>query len=348
MFNDSTPGQGCSAPLAQPTEHCSSGRPNHPGSCSQAARTDSGVATQWSPYTSAGKGMTWTLIAMLVMVAMIIALRLVAWWGLRLASRLFGKSVTVLRQVRVRKDISGLGSRIESSFPETTRLLQARLTPRRYSGLPLTLTVVAALYIAALLGGLVEELLEADELVRLDEGINQGIGLIRTDGMITVFIWITDLGGSSALVAVALVTTGLLWAHRRGHMIAPLWLTILGSQITTYAGKHVLARPRPEFVTEVAAVTPSFPSGHSTSAMAVYGFIAYIVARDLMTTRQRFEMIYWTAVLISLIGFSRMLLGVHYASDVAAGFLVGGFWLLLGFVFAEHKRGAQAPTAPKG
>jgi len=280
--------------------------------------------------------MTWTLIFVLVMVAMIIALRLAAWWGLRLVSSLFSKSVTVLRRVQDRKDISGLGSRIRASFPETARFLQARLTPSRYTGLPLTLIVIAALYIAALLGGLVEELLEADELVCIDKDINQRIGPMRTDGMITIFIWITDLGGSAALVAVALVTTGLLWAHCRRHMIAPLWLTILGSQITTNAGKYVLARQRPEFVTEVAAVTPSFPSGHAASAMAVYGFIAYIVARELMTTRQRFEMIYWTAVLISLIGFSRMLLGVHYASDVAAGFLVGGFWLLLGFALAEH------------
>jgi len=290
--------------------------------------------------------MTGTLIPILVMVAMIITLRLAVWWGLRLSSLLFSKSVTVLKQVQVRKDISGLVSRIRTSFPETTRLLQARLTPSRYTGLPLTLTVIAALYIAALLGGLVEELLEADELIRLDEGINQRIGPIRTDGMITVFIWITDLGGSVALVAVALVTTGLLWAHRRRHMIAPLWLTILGSQITTYAGKYVLARQRPEFLTELAAVTPSFPSGHATSAMAVYGFIAYIVARDLMTTRQRFEMIYWTAVLISLIGFSRMFLGLHYASDVAAGFLVGAFWLLLGFALAEHKHHQHQTANP--
>ena len=296
-----------------------------------------GVAPPLPPYTSSEKRMTLTLISILVIIAMIIALRLVAWWGLRLVSRLFSKSVTVLKQVQVRKGISGLGSRIRALFPETTRLLQTRLTPRRYTGLPLTLIVIAGLYIGALLGGLVEDLLEADELVRLDEDINQRIGPIRTDGMITVFIWITDLGGSAALVAVALVTTGLLWAHCHRHMIAPLWLTIFGSQITIYAGKYVLARQRPEFVTEVAAVTPSFPSGHATSAMAVYGFIAYIVARDLMTTRQRFEMIYWTTVLISLIGFSRMLLGLHYASDVAAGFLVGGFWLLLGIALAEHK-----------
>lgn len=282
--------------------------------------------------------MTWTLIFLLVVVAMIVALRLVAWWGLGLISRLFGRSVIILRQARSREDISGLGSRIRASFPKSSRLLAARLTPSRFTGLPLTLIVIAALYTVALLGGLVEELLEADELVRLDEWINQQIAPVRTDGMIAVFTWITDLGGSAALTAVALATTGLLWAHRRGNMIAPLWLTILGSQITTNVGKYALVRQRPESVTEIIAVTPSFPSGHATSALAVYGFIAYIIARDLMTTRQRFEIIYWTAVLICLIGFSRMFLGVHYAGDVAAGFLVGGFWLLLGFAFAEHKQ----------
>jgi len=130
--------------------------------------------------------------------------------------------VTVLKQIQVRNDISGLGLKIRASLPETTRLLQARLTPSRYTGLPLTLIVIAALYIAALLGGLVGELLEADELIRLDEDINRLLGPIRTDAMITAFIWITALGGSSSLVAVALVTTGLLWAHCRRHMIPPL------------------------------------------------------------------------------------------------------------------------------
>nr|MBS0019515.1 phosphatase PAP2 family protein [Gammaproteobacteria bacterium] len=255
------------------------------------------------------------------MAAAIILLRQAAWWGLRLASRLLSISLTVLKHVRDRKDISGLGTRIKTSFPAATDRLHARLTPSRYTGLPLTLIAIATLYLAALLGGLVDELREADDLVRLDEGINQQISWMRTDGLTNVFHWITDLAGSVALIAVALVTTGLLWAHRRMPMIGPLWLTIIGSQITTYAGKYVLARQRPELVAEIAGLTPSFPSGHATSAMAVYGFIAYIIARDLVTTRQRFELAYWAIVLIGLIGFSRMLLGLHYASDVAAGFL---------------------------
>ena len=111
--------------------------------------------------------MIWTLVSILVMVSMIVALRLAVWRGLCLVYRLFRKSATFLKQVQVRKDISGLGSKIRKLFPEATRLLQARLTPRRYTGLPLTLIVISALYIAALLGGLVGELLEADELVRL-------------------------------------------------------------------------------------------------------------------------------------------------------------------------------------
>src|SRR5690606_32455466 len=109
----------------------------------------------------------------------------------------------------------------------------------------LTLVAIAALYIAALLGGLIEELLEADELVRFDEWFNQLIVPLRSDGMITIFSWITDLGASPALVAVALAISGLLWANRRGNIIVPLWLTILGSQLTTYSSKYVLARQRP-------------------------------------------------------------------------------------------------------
>lgn len=280
---------------------------------------------------------TGNLTPLLVMLAVIIVLRIVAWWGLRLALHLFSRSGRVLKHVQDRQYVSGVGTRLKTSFPKTTHVVQARLTPSRYTGLPLTIMVVMALYIAALLGGLVEELLEAEELIRFDVSVNQGLEPIRTDAMITVFRWITDLGGSVTFVAVALVTTGLLWTHRRRYIILPLWLTILGSQLTTYAGKYGFARQRPEFATDIIALTHSFPSGHSTSAMAVYGFIAYIIARDLVTTRQRFELIFWSAVLISLIGFSRMVLSVHYTSDVAAGFLVGGFWLLLGFAITEHK-----------
>jgi membrane-associated phospholipid phosphatase len=104
---------------------------------------------------------------------------------------------------------------------------------------------------------------------------------------------------------------------------------------TTSVGKLLIGRHRPEITIDVTVVSSSFPSGHATAAMAVYGFIAYAIARVLPGVPERFEVAYWTAVLILLIGFSRIFLGVHYLTDVIGGFLVGGFWLLIGFTIAE-------------
>jgi undecaprenyl-diphosphatase len=226
--------------------------------------------------------------------------------------------------------------------PRLYGLLARRLDPRRFDGLPLTLLAAAALYFVALFGGLIEELYEKDELEAVDAAIAGLAAPWRTDASVRLAAWVTGLGDSATLVAVILVATGFLWADRRPHLIAPLWLNFLGAQATTWAGKFGFARTRPEFLTDVTALSPSFPSGHATGAVAVYGFVAYALARELRQARQRFELAYWTALLILLIAGSRVFLSVHYASDVAAGLLVGGFWLLVGFAVAELLRARAA------
>src|SRR5690606_2768836 len=115
--------------------------------------------------------------------------------------------------------------------------------------------------------------------------------------------WITSLGDSASLAGVALVATGLLWADRRPRLILPLWITILGALGTTWIGKFAFDRPRPEFIEGFTALSPSFPSAHATGVAAVYGFIAYVVVRDLPGRRARFEVVFWTVVLVALVGF---------------------------------------------
>ncbi|WP_162913197.1 phosphatase PAP2 family protein [Rhodospirillaceae bacterium SYSU D60014] len=277
-------------------------------------------------------------IFLVVTVLAIVVLWRFAWFlvrhGLQAAHRLPGTAAG--RQAWAR--IHPLRAATARQFPRVYAHFARRLDPHGFSGLPLTLTVVAAAYLAALFGGLVEELGEAEELARFDSRIDALVGPWRTTLLVDLFAWITALGGTAALTAAALVATGFLWAHRRRHVILPLWVNIVGSQATTYIGKFGFGRERPDFVTEATAVSPSFPSGHTTGAMAVYGFLAYAIVRDLVHPRQRFEVTFWTAILIALIGFSRVFLSVHYASDVAAGFLVGGFWLLVGFAIAEYLR----------
>ena len=223
-------------------------------------------------------------------------------------------------------------------WPRLAAFLSARLALRHFENLPLTLLVIAAIYAAALFGGLIEELHDAAGLITFDAAIRDAFQPWRHGALLQFFLWLTHLGDTATLTAVALSATGLLWSQRTNPILLPLWVTIVGANTTTWISKFAIGRPRPEFITAATAVSSSFPSGHATGAMALYGFIAYIIARRHPTAEARFDIAYWTAALILLIGFSRIYLSVHYASDVVGGFLVGGFWLMAGITLAEWRR----------
>lgn len=229
--------------------------------------------------------------------------------------------------------------RLRKLDPRLLNFLRQRLRPAEFLGLPLTLLILGAVYIAALLAGLIYEVIEAKEVLSFDEAVNSSLTAWRKGPLLNAFLWITSLGSGPALAAVAMTATAFLWADRRPTFIIPLWTAFLGAQLTTWAGKYAIDRHRPEFIEGVSAMSPSFPSGHATGAIAVYGFLAYAIARDLIGWRPRFEVVFWSGVLIAFVGFSRIYLSVHYLTDVIAGFLVGGFWLLVAFALAEWRRG---------
>lgn len=103
-----------------------------------------------------------------------------------------------------------------------------------------------------------------------------------------------------------------------------LFLAAAGGQGVVYALKAFFHRARPEAA--FASLGYSFPSGHSFAAVTIYGMLAYWLTREVSSGRRR---ALWggAVALILLIGFSRVYLGVHYASDVAAGFAAGVPWL---------------------
>ena len=226
-------------------------------------------------------------------------------------------------------------SRLAKHHPTLFSLATDRLDPRKPTGLLLTLVILTAIYLAALFSGITEDILEAEGTIRIDNNVNAAFRTWRVEPLLSSFRWITALGSSPAVVAAVIIATGFLWSQRRFYFIISLWVTCLGALATTTIGKLIIGRHRPDFAIDMNVVSSSFPSGHATAAMAVYGFIAYAIARALIGARERFEVTYWTMVLIFLIGFSRIFLGVHYVTDVIGGFLVGGFWLLVGFIIVE-------------
>lgn len=266
---------------------------------------------------------------------------------LLIGARLLGEIVWRIGQRGIAPVTRGVGSlwgrqrlsqRFAHRFPRVSGFVAARLSTDRFTGLPLTLCVLLASYLASIGSDLAEDVIEKEEIVQFDQQINAALSFLREPHFLKLFAGITHLANIETLVAVTIVSAAFLWADRRSRYIPGLILTVAGSQIIAYIGKYAIDRPRPDFLTFATAATPSFPSGHATGAIAVYGFIAYAITRDLPSPRLRFELGFWAGVLIAMIAFSRAVLSVHFASDIAAGLVVGGFWLIAGFALTEVLR----------
>ena len=101
-----------------------------------------------------------------------------------------------------------------------------------------------------------------------------------------------------------------------------------GSAALNHLLKGLFARPRPFFEHPLLVETSySFPSGHAMESFVLYGMLAYFAVLALESWRARTAVVFGAALLVLLIGFSRMYLGVHYFSDVVAGYAAGGVWL---------------------
>src|SRR3546814_14141843 len=94
----------------------------------------------------------------------------------------------------------------------------------------------AALYVASLFGGVVEDVMEADEIVMFDMAVTQALTPFREGPLLSFFLWITRFGDTATLVAVTIVSAGFLWADRRTAYAWPLWIAVVGSQATTSPG----------------------------------------------------------------------------------------------------------------
>jgi undecaprenyl-diphosphatase len=161
-----------------------------------------------------------------------------------------------------------------------------------------------------------------------DEAILRWVAGFRTPTLDGIMLEITALGSGSVLILMVLTVSVFLWLTRHKWSVYLLYLGVAGGLIANAVLKQIFSRPRPSVV-ELGEVvhTLSFPSGHAMTSIITYGCIAYLVGRLGGTKRLRYATWIAAAILILLIGISRIYLGVHYPSDVLAGFLGGAAWL---------------------
>ncbi|RDE07179.1 phosphatase PAP2 family protein [Sphingomonas aracearum] len=152
---------------------------------------------------------------------------------------------------------------------------------------------------------------------------------------------ITALGSSTVLTLVVLAAVGLLLAER-------LWLTaalvaagtISGSWIVTLVKGHV-ARARPDLIDRLTEASGmSFPSGHATNSAIIYLTVAALLTQTTPGRHVRAYIFVLAVLLVGLIGISRIYLGVHWTSDVMAGWSFGTIWALAWWLAGARARAA--------
>ena len=168
----------------------------------------------------------------------------------------------------------------------------------------------------------------------LDQGIYQALYAGGRPALVTTARIFTALGEPTVLIGAGFAIAAWLWWRTRARLALVLMCVILVGRGLSEAQKYEIARTRPTLEPHLVVVqTSSFPSGHATSSMIFYLTIALA-----LTTRSQWR---WFAaagavILSLLIGASRVMLGVHWPSDVVGGWSFGLLWVLLTLRRAER------------
>lgn len=152
------------------------------------------------------------------------------------------------------------------------------------------------------------------------------VNYFRSSGMTKIMEIITMFGSSITIIILSLASYLILKNKRKSYciIINPLIVTMINQLL-----KGIVQRKRPSEFFLIMEKGFSFPSGHSMIAVAFYGFIIYLIYKYVKNSKIKTLSITALIFLILLIGFSRIYLGVHYLSDVIAGFFISLGYLII-------------------
>ncbi len=193
-------------------------------------------------------------------------------------------------------------------------------------GLFLTLGLTLVLLAGALFA-LLARLVVHEATQPTDEAILLWLDAQRAGWLDKVMQEITALGSGTVILIMVMITSIFLWLTRHRYSAALLWIAVLGGFLLNYLLKEVYERTRPDFFDWATHASHlSFPSGHAMNGVIAYGTMAYLVSRLEPDHRlRRFTWLVAVAIIL-LVGFSRPYLGVHYPTDVIAGWIIGFTW----------------------
>ncbi|MEC5399874.1 phosphatase PAP2 family protein [Uliginosibacterium sp. H1] len=212
-----------------------------------------------------------------------------------------------------------------------------RLPPTQVA-LLLALGFAFALATSAAFLSLADEISEHEELTRFDIALAEALRTHAEPAWQRFFATLTHLGDVEVLVGVGVLVGIVLLAKRRYLDLACWTAATLGNGLLIRLLKHFFQRERPAFEHGLVSVSSwSFPSGHASGSLVVYGMLSYLLLRAL-PAGARAPLLGAACMLVMAIGFSRIYLHVHFASDVLAGYASGLTWMTMCIIVCEATR----------
>lgn len=292
----------------------------------------------------------WPGIAVFALVTLFVvtlAAVLATWrWLTRHQERVLAQFMAVASRAKVLPMMRPLAKR----YPRAWRFVSQRFGAGEYLGLHLTLGFLISLGAFVAFTKLASDVVDQEQIVRFDYHLAAVLhGAVTPQGL-RFFSAVTALGSSWILVPLWIVVGLLLAVARRWFELIAWAACLSGAGLLSLFMKLAFQRARPASpLSSAAGWGWSFPSGHALTSLVTLGMLAFLLSR--MT---RSAVVHWLIVgsagsLALMVGASRLYLGVHYFSDVVAGYAVGTFSLavcITGFDLARRRPGNVTNTRP--
>ena len=192
-------------------------------------------------------------------------------------------------------------------YPKLDVIMSRRFDLRDFHGLSLTFLWVVIGCMLVLFIASAEAVATLNSIVSIDYFISAQMSLLRDSDVVGFFVLITSFASTPIAVLVVLFVAVNCWVKQQRYIIVGLLIATLGSTAFTSLLKYLFQRERPANSLLVVQ-TYSFPSGHATTAMALYGFIAYLLIRFHQDFAQKIRIFTIAILFILLIGLSRVVL----------------------------------------
>ncbi len=277
-------------------------------------------------------------ILILLIVLVIILWEIILSFILRYKTKIISLARTIIKRIKSNKKWQAFNHKVQIKWPRFYRFFTNRIRGDRPTGWYLSLGVIISSIFSFFFLGIIQDLWFKDPLYFADLRIISLLHATTSEKINYFFIFFTNLADWQTIIFGLALAAIYLFITKNQKAAQYLIATTAGGFLLSYIAKIIFHRPRPIAANLIASPTSySLPSGHALISVCFYGFITYLLFKKLKNKFSKLAVLILFLLLALLVGLSRTYLGVHYPSDILAGWYLGFAILTLGITFAEIK-----------